>query len=288
MMASPGTVQQKDSWRAAKVRSMQSQDPGNSETGPAAGAGANAGGGLSEQSGRTERLRRLPVLREATPETVERAAGLAVWRYYEPGEMILNIDDASCDVWFVVEGAVRIQVRTPAGRELILSDVQAGEVFGEIAAIDGAPRTAGATALFRSLLCMVPATAFINAACSTPASSLALLKAVTTILRRQSKRLLEREALPVRLRLIAEFLRLSRIRQPVKGEMQQEIRVVSPPPRQHVLAARIGARREAVSREFADLQRHGLVALERGAVVLPQPEVLRRMVESELEAEVGL
>ncbi|MBW6399148.1 Crp/Fnr family transcriptional regulator [Roseomonas sp. HJA6] len=212
-----------------------------------------------------------------------------MWRSYGPGGMILNLDDASRDVWFVVEGVVRIQVRTPAGRELILSDINAGGVFGEIAAIDGAPRSAGATALVRSQLCALPAAAFLDCACSTPAASLALLRTVTAILRRQSKRLLERETLPVRLRVHAELLRLSRPRLARSADAgPSEERVVSPPPRQHVLAARIGARREAVSRELADLVRQGTIAKERGAIVIRQPEILRRALEAELEAEAGL
>ncbi|GGJ01817.1 Crp/Fnr family transcriptional regulator [Neoroseomonas lacus] len=237
---------------------------------------------------RIDQLRRMPVLRDASEETLRRVAAAAAWRSYGPGGMILDLDDPSGDVWFVLEGVVRIQVRTPSGREVILSDISAGGMFGEIAAIDGAARTAGATALVQSRLCTVPAAAFLDAACSTPAACLALLRTVTAILRRQSKRLIERETLPVRLRIYAELLRLSRPRLTQAAAANPDERVVSPPPRRHILAARIGARREAVSREFADLTRRGLIAKERGAIVLLQPQALRHAVEAELEAEAGL
>lgn len=239
-----------------------------------------------DDAARIEPLRRLPVLRDASEDALRRVAGAAAWRSYGPGGLILDLDDPSGDVWFVLEGTVRIQVRTPAGREVILSDIGAGGMFGEVAAIDGAPRTAGATALVRSRLCVVPAAAFLDAASSTPASCLALLRTVTAILRRQSKRLVERETLPVRLRVYAELLRLSRPR--LAADANPDERVVSPPPRRHIFAARIGARREAVSREFADLVRRGLIVKERGAIVLRQPQALRHAVEAELEAEAGL
>ncbi len=71
-------------------------------------------------------------------------------------------------------------------------------MFGEVAAIDGALRTASATALMHSKLCVIPARSFLAAACSTPDASLELLRHVTTILRRQSKRLLERERVSAR------------------------------------------------------------------------------------------
>ncbi|WP_232474930.1 Crp/Fnr family transcriptional regulator, partial [Neoroseomonas rubea] len=137
-------------------------------------------------------------------------------------------------------------------------------------------------------LCAVPAASFMDAACSTPAACRALLRHVTEILRRQAKRLLEREALPVRLRVHAELLRLSRPRTGRDGAQDDGQRIVTPPPRQHILAARIGTRREAVSREFAELMRQGIIARERGGIVILQPEALRRSLEAELEAETDL
>jgi CRP-like cAMP-binding protein len=226
-----------------------------------------------------DQLRGLPILRDASPAALDRVAAAASWRSYAPGELILDAHDASSEVWFVLEGSVRILVRTSAGREMILSELGPGDMFGEVAAIDSAPRTAGASALARSRLCKVPAPAFLEAACSTPAASLALLRWMTGILRRQSHRSLEREALPVRLRLCAELLRLSRPRaNPGEGN------VVSPPPPHHVLAARINSRREVVSRELGELAREGLVLRTRGGLVLPRPGELRYTVEAEMEA----
>jgi CRP-like cAMP-binding protein len=254
----------------------------------AAAASLPATGYATNEAADVERMRRLPILRSASEDALRRAAAVASWRSFGAGELILDSDDASGDVWFVLEGVVRILVRTPSGRELILTDLAAGGVFGEIAAIDGAPRTAAATALARSRLCALPASAFLDAACSTPAACRDLLRHVTEILRRQSKRLLEREALPIRLRVHAELLRLSRPRLGRDGQPLGDERVISPPPRQHVFAARIGTRREAVSREFADLVRLGVIVRERGAIVISQPKALRDAVEAEISAEMGL
>ncbi len=213
----------------------------------------------------------LPILRDATPAARARAATRALWRSYPAGALIMDVEDVSSDVYFVVEGAVRVQIRTAGGRELILAELQAGGMVGEIAAIDGEPRTATVTAIVASRLCSLPADAFIDAATSSPAACLALLRHTTRILRRQAQRVLEREALPVRLRLCAELLRLSR---PRTGGTHPGERIVSPPPPQHEIAARIGARREAVSRELADLVRQGSVEKVRAGLVLPDPDSL--------------
>lgn len=214
------------------------------------------------------RILELPILRDAAPAAAARAAARAKWRSYGAGALILDVDDPSSDVYFILDGAVRVQMRTPGGRELILTEIQAGGLFGEIAAIDGAPRTANVTALAPSRLCILPAECFLDAACSTPAACLALLRHTTEILRRQSRRVLEREALPVRARLCAELLRLSR---PRAGAAAGPARVVSPPPAQHDLAARIGARREVVSRELGEMARQGLIEKARGGIVIPDP-----------------
>jgi CRP-like cAMP-binding protein len=226
-------------------------------------------------------LRGLPVLRDAAPETVARAAARATLRTYDTGALILDFNDESTDVFFVLDGAVRVQIRTPGGRELILTEVRAGDMFGEIAAIDNAPRTANVTAIMPARVCVMPAAAFLDAACSTPAACMALLRQVTAIVRRQSERVLEREALPVRMRLSAELLRLSRPRQGGDGAAEGDARIVSPPPPHHVLAARIGARREVVSRALAALEKQGLVAKTRGGLVLPSAAALRDAMQAE-------
>jgi Crp-like helix-turn-helix domain len=81
------------------------------------------------------------------------------------------------------------------------------------------------------------------------------------------------EALPVRQRLMAELLRMSRDRG--NGE-----RVLSPPPQQDVLAHRIGTQRETVSREMAEMARAELLTVGRRAIVLHRPEALQAEIES--------
>lgn len=229
-------------------------------------------------------VRDLPILRDATPEAAARAAARAVWRSYPAGALIMDIEDVSSDVFFVVEGAVRVQIRTAGGKELILAELPAGGMVGEIAAIDGEPRTATVTAMVPSRLCSLPADAFIDAATSSPAACLALLRHTTRILRRQAQRVVEREALPVRLRLCAELLRLSR---PRSGGTRPGERIISPPPPQHEIAARIGARREAVSRELTELARQGSVEKVRAGLVLPNPDALASAI-ARAEADNGV
>lgn len=217
-------------------------------------------------------LRRLP------PGVALRHAASARWITAQAGETILDFEDASDDVFFVLQGCVRVVVRTPGGRELILDDIRAGQFFGEMAAIDGAPRSAAVTALHCSRICRMSGSAFMALLADAPDLARNLMRALVQRLRVSNARLLELTTLDIRHRIHSELLRSAG---PPGPDGQ---RVISPPPVQQVLAQRIGARREAVSREMACMVREGLLERRRGALVLCQPDVLARGLAAALEA----
>ncbi len=74
-------------------------------------------------------------------------AAYAKPRSYAAGEPICRLDDHGDSMMAVVVGTVRISLPAVKGREIILADLQSGELFGEIALLDGKPRSANATAL---------------------------------------------------------------------------------------------------------------------------------------------
>lgn len=103
------------------------------------------------------------------------------------------------------------------------------------------------------------------------------MRLLTGLVREKDARLLQLTLLPVRPRLIALLPRMARPH--AAGGL-----VVSPPRPHHELAARIGTRREVVSRTLSALQRDGLVKTERGELVLPRPNSLKAEVEAGFRA----
>jgi CRP-like cAMP-binding protein len=97
-----------------------------------------------------------------------------------------------------------------------------------------------------------------------------------------SRRVVEFSTLPVRHRVHAELLRLARIdaTDPARRDA-----TIAPAPTNAEIASRISTHREAVSRELADLMRHGLIARRGGALVLRDVRALARMVEEALEEQ---
>ena len=222
-------------------------------------------------------LTELPFFRPFPGEALAGLAASAHWRSYEAGQTVLEAGDAARDVFLVAEGVLRVSARSSGGHEVILNEIGPGALFGEISAIDGAERSANVVALTRARICAMPTTVFMAFALATPAASLHLMRALAALVREKDIRLFELSVLPVRPRLIALLLRLARQR-PAGGM------IISPPRPHHELAARIGTRREVVSRTLSALLREGLVEQTRGGLVLPRPAALRAEMDAAWEA----
>lgn len=219
-------------------------------------------------------LSRVPLLAGVSADVLTRFAGYGRWIDAGPEQIVVDFEDTTTDVYFVVQGSVRVLVRTADGmRTQILGDFVVGDLVGEMSAIDDAPRSARIEALVRTRLCAMPGAQFLNLAFASRTVAFRLMRLLTARIRGQNRRLLEHAALPIRLRLAAELLRLTRPR-------PDGTRVLSPPPTQEELAARIGTRRETVSRELAGLGRDGLLRRTKAALVLTDPDTLHSLVEA--------
>ena len=227
--------------------------------------------------GPIQALSALPFLAGAPDPALQRLLAQVRWMDALPGEVVMDFNDATTEVFFVLQGSVRVLLRTADGeRTQILGDFAAGQMVGELSAIDDAPRSAQVVALVRTRLCLVPARAFLALVTATPEVGLRLLRLLTARIRSQNRRLLERTALNTRPRLVSELLRMARPR-------ADGTSTVSPPPTHEELAERIGARRETVSRELSALSRAGLLHRTRAAFVLDQPGALR--AEADLDGD---
>jgi CRP/FNR family transcriptional regulator, cyclic AMP receptor protein len=233
---------------------------------------------LDLMSTQAQSLNDIPLFNGAEPEIMRRYMGRERWATHEPGSLVVDFDDVTTDVFFIVSGAVRAVVRTAGGREVILGDLVAGQVFGEMAAIDEAPRSASISVLNRASVVRMSGPTFMELATQSPIIARRLLQILSERVRVGNARLVEHSSLTIRFRLYAQLLREARPRKAGSDEL-----IISPPPTQQILASRIGGRREAVSREFADLLRQGVLIRTPAALVIARPHWLRDAIERELE-----
>ena len=225
-----------------------------------------------------ESLATIAILRDLPHDTLASLARRCAWRRFAAGQTILHYRDNRRAVFFVVQGRASVLYHSAGGREVRFGDVQAGDVVGEFAAIDGAPHMADVVCVADALVAVMPAELFREVLRSHASVSVAVLRRLTGIARTMSRRVVEFSTLPVRHRVHAELLRLARI-----GAADRPHAVIAPAPTHAEIASRISTHREAVSREIAELMRHRLVERRDGALVLRDVRALERMVEQALE-----
>jgi CRP/FNR family transcriptional regulator, cyclic AMP receptor protein len=215
----------------------------------------------------------IPLFKSLDGEAIRRLDTQCIWRRAKAQEFVLDYQDGGTDLYFVVQGHLRVLIQANSGKESILRDIRDGEFFGELAAIDAQPRSAAIVAITDSVIAKMPASVFRQTVHNHADVCDQLLALLTSQVRMLSNRVHEYGSFDVRRRLYAELLRLSR---PAgKGDTHA---IISPPPMHAELAARISTHREAVTRELAKLERGGLLERRRGAMVLLDPGRLASLI----------
>jgi CRP/FNR family transcriptional regulator, cyclic AMP receptor protein len=184
-------------------------------------------------------------------------------RKFETGSIVIDRDDQSFDVFLPLSGRFRASVLTAQGREILLRDLGVGDVFGEIACFERKPRSARIVALTRGDIAVVPGDTFRSAVLGSPLLAERVITMLAARQRELSERLEEVSSLSVMGRLCRDLLRWST---PRSGGATE--RVLSPPPTNSGIAARIGCRPEQVSRGLNDLIRANALVRTRGALVI--------------------
>lgn len=225
-----------------------------------------------------ETLAKIGLFRSLDAEAIRQLDTQCAWRRVERNQWILDYQDGGKDVLFVTSGRVQVKIQSVGGREVLLREIEAGEFFGELAAIDGQPRSSGIVAMTDVTIARMPPSVFRTAFHAHADVCDQLLALLSGQIRMLSNRVNEYSTFDIRHRLYAELLRLSR---PQPGKPASAL--ISPPPVHAELAARVSARREAVSREVKALERAGLLERRRGAIVITDAGRLREMIEQAAE-----
>lgn len=194
--------------------------------------------------------------------------------YCEANDHVVSRQDASTDVFLIVSGRVRVTIFSRSGKEVSFRDLGAGQLFGDLSAIDGEPRSATVVALDETMIVSMPAEVFWQSLRDHPSVSAAMLKELTGLVRRLSERVVEFSTLGVKNRVHAELLRLAR-----EHLQDDQTATISPAPTHGEIASRVSTHREAVTRELNHLAQIGLIEQRRGTLTVLDVGRLARLVE---------
>ena len=193
-------------------------------------------------------------------------------RSYQAHETIIAHGDNNCDVFFLLDGRARATLFSETGREVAYHEIGAGDIFGELAGIDGRARSANVVALGTARVARLSQASFRDVVDNNRAFAWALLVHLSAMVRRVSNRVFEFSTLAVRQRLVCELLRRA------EGHWQADGRaLMRPAPTHFELASSISTHREAVSREMSALAKRKLVERRGGTLVLLDPEALESL-----------
>lgn len=207
----------------------------------------------------------------ATRQALEKRCS---WRIYSAQEQIIDRQSTSKDVYFIVEGRVRVVNYSVSGREIAFDDIVAGSFFGELAAIDGEPRSANIVALEPTTVAMLSGDAFRATLRENPELALGLMVRMSAIIRASTERIMDLSTLGANNRVYAEILRLA------KSDVRDDnTAMITPVPIHGDIASRVSTTRETVARVLNDLSRQGLRKRERNALAILDLEHLVEMVE---------
>jgi CRP-like cAMP-binding protein len=227
----------------------------------------------------TESLGKIRVFQSLPATQVRNLDTQCIWHRASAHEWIIDYQDESNDVLFVVSGKVKVKIQSVSGHDVMLREINAGELFGELTAIDDEPRSSGIVAETKAVIARMPAAVFRATVHAFPDVCDQVLRVLTGQIRMLENRVNEFATLDVRHRIYAELLRLSRPASDHSGRA-----IISPPPVHAEIAALVSTRREAVARELKSLERCGLIARRRGAIELKDVDKIRRMIKHLAEA----
>jgi CRP-like cAMP-binding protein len=218
-------------------------------------------------------MRVAPFLHALSDEARAELDTLGPRRTFVTGSTILAEGELANRVGIAIDGLMKLTATQSDGHRTVLALRGAGELLGEMSALDGGPRTASVEALVPCCVQLVQADEFIRFMNAHPSASLAVIRTLVARLRESDSHRIQYGADGVPRRLARQLLQLADTHGTVGADYSIDI---SLPFTQDDLASAVSASRDAVARALKDWRAQGLVATGRRRVTLLDPAALSR------------
>jgi CRP/FNR family transcriptional regulator, cyclic AMP receptor protein len=228
------------------------------------------------ESGQQERslLSEIELFKEIDQKALVSIEQSCRYRRFSADEQIIDRDSPGADVYVIIRGRARVVNYSVSGREVTFGDLNEGDYFGELSAIDGEPRSAGVMAVADSLILALPRRLFLAILADHPNTALLVMRRLARVVRVADERIMELSTLAAHSRVQAELLRQAQDHKSVRNTA-----VIEPIPVHSDIASRVSTTRETVARVLNDLARKGIVQRTRGALLIQNLSLLESMVE---------
>ncbi|MEZ4332381.1 MAG: Crp/Fnr family transcriptional regulator [Myxococcota bacterium] len=227
---------------------------------------------------RRELLRNVPLFAELDDRELDRLIAATTTKRLAAKDVLFHKGDAGNQLYGILAGALKAVGVGVDGQDVVFSLMGPGEVIGEIALLDGEPRSATVIAVEATTLVTLHRRDFLPFLEAHPSASVALARTLAARVRRLSERTEDRQTMALPARMAKRLLALAEEhgKRPVVGG-PVEVRLP-----QQDLADLVGTTRESVNKQLREWEQAGLVRLGRGRVALLAPEALSKLAAPSL------
>jgi CRP/FNR family cyclic AMP-dependent transcriptional regulator len=233
----------------------------------------NKGGVRSISSSKLAVLRKHPIFCDLDPEALDQLCRYARHATLKRGATIYSKGDPGNSLYAVISGTAKMSISSPDGRSAILNLIGPGEIFGEIALLDGRARTADAIANTNCEVFIIDRREFIPFVRSQPALAMKFIELLCGRLRWTSDQVEQIILQNLPGRLASALIRLSEKHEPAPGERTIAIT-------QQEISEMVGMTRESINKQLRAWAARSWVRLEHGAIVVLNAEMLRELAEA--------
>jgi CRP/FNR family transcriptional regulator, cyclic AMP receptor protein len=216
-------------------------------------------------------LKQVHIFANLSDEDISELMNVAKRRVFRAGEVIFHRDDPGQVLYVIKDGKVKISLTSSDGQEISLVVFGKGEYFGELALLDGFPRSADAIALERVECYTLQRSDFHNAIMKNPKIGIQVLEVLSKRLRNTDQHVEDLTFLDVYGRVAKKLLELAEAHgTEVDDGIRIEVRLT-----QQELASMVGASRESVNKVMGYFTDKGFLSTDKHRVTVHRMKALR-------------
>lgn len=216
-------------------------------------------------------LQQIPLFTDLPQTQLRSLVGTLERRSYRKGQLILHQGDEGNSLFVIVTGRVRIFTVSPDGHELTVWIYGEGDFFGEMALLNGEPRSASAKTMQKTEVLVLRRQAFRSHLLSNPSTAVHVIETLSQRLRATTVNAEELFSMNVTQRIARKLLELS----DRYGVRQEDGVMIDLDLSQEAIASLAGTTRESANRALSQMRNKGIVEIERVRIRVLQPDALQ-------------
>ena len=213
-----------------------------------------------------------PLFRDLDGSIASRLASLGAVRPVRKGSVLYRKGEIGSSLYTLLSGAVRLSAPSKTHKDAILTLIFPGELFGELAALDGGRRISDAVAIENSEVAVIESRDLLPLVQAHPDLAIRLIQVLCSHLRRVSEQVEDILFLDLPHRL-AKILLYLHNHAPIAGS-GEAVNVT-----QFQISQMVGATRQATNRHLRNFQKLKIIGIERATITIRRPEALLHLVQ---------